>query len=63
MAQLSDDDILHKIVSGQVDARDGLLELIDRSEGSLTTAEGQLLDFKEKVHLNRADSVAELASG
>jgi hypothetical protein len=61
MAQLSDDTILQKIIHGEVKACDGLLELIDRSKGTLTAGEAQLLDFKEKFHPNRAEAVAELA--
>jgi len=61
MVQLSDKAILEKIIQGEVKARDGLLEIIDRSRGTLTALECQMLDFKEKVHLNRVEAIAELA--
>ncbi len=61
MAQVSDEAILEKVVHGKVDAQAGLLELVDRTKGAITAAEGQLLDFKEKVQLSRPESVGELA--
>jgi hypothetical protein len=61
MVQVSDEEILQKILRGEIGARDGLLELVDRSKGILLAGEGQFLDFKERLELTRTEGVAELA--
>lgn len=39
MAQLSDDEILHRIVHGDIDPADGVKNLIDRQSGRFTPPE------------------------
>ena len=61
MVQLSHDDILHRIVSGEVQVRDGIPALVDRRSGRFTVPEGELIDYKLNVWPGNPGSIAELA--
>lgn len=61
MAQLTDEEILQRIVHGDVDAGDGVAALINRQTGCFTSPEGQLIDYKQSVDFDDWDSVAELS--
>jgi hypothetical protein len=61
MAQLLDDDILQRIVSGETSTKDGLAALVDRSAGRMMPSEGDLLDYKRELHLGDPLALAELA--
>lgn len=61
MAQLSDEEILKRIVHGDIDAADGIAALINRQTGCFTTPEGQLIDYKLSTDFGDDTSVAELA--
>src|SRR5437016_622900 len=61
MAQLTDDEILHRVIHGDIDAAEGVTALIDRQSGCLTPPEGQLIDYKLLTDFGDMASVAELA--
>ena len=61
MAQISSIDIVGRIVSGDVGARDGILGLLDRDSGRFLMDEGQLLDYKRSMDVRQSSAVAELA--
>src|ERR1035441_1445699 len=61
MAQLLDIDILQRIFSGDVSTKDALAALVDRQTGRILTPEGELLDYKRELDLERSSAVAELA--
>jgi hypothetical protein len=61
MAQLADDEILRRIIHGDIDPVDGVANLIDRQSGCFTPQEGQLIDYKLSVDFDDMASVAELA--
>jgi hypothetical protein len=61
MAQLLDIDILQRIFSGDVSTKDALAALVDRQTGRILTPEGELLDYKRELNLERSNAVAELA--
>jgi len=61
MARLTDDEVIHRIIHGDVEATDGVPELIDRQTGCFTPPEGQLIDYKLSVDFGDVASIAELA--
>lgn len=61
MAQLSDDEILHRIVHGDVEPAEGIGALIDRQSGCFIPKEGHLIDYKLLVDFDDMASLAELA--
>jgi hypothetical protein len=60
MVQLGDDDILSRIVAGEVPPEDGIAALFDRRLGWFTAKEGRLLDYKQAIDVGSSSSVAEL---
>jgi Schlafen, AlbA_2 len=61
MVQLSGDEILHRIIHGDVEAADGVAALIDRQSGCLIPPEGHLIDYKLKADFDTTSSIAEIA--
>ncbi|MGB6483619.1 MAG: RNA-binding domain-containing protein [Candidatus Acidiferrales bacterium] len=61
MAQLGDQEILERIVRGDVLLRDGLVALLNRNLGHFAADEGQLLDYKRTINAGQQSSIAELA--
>lgn len=60
MVQLGDDDILNRLVAGEVLAKDGIAALYDHQSGRFSAKEGQLLDYKQTVATQNSSSVGEL---
>jgi hypothetical protein len=60
VVQLNDDDILYRLVAGEVATRDGVAALFDRGTGLFTAKEGQLLDYKREIDVENVSGVAEL---
>ncbi len=60
MAQIADLDILRKMLAGEVLLAAGIAALFDRHEKRFTVDEGQLLDYKLSVAVERDSSMAEL---
>src|SRR5579862_271281 len=61
LAQLTDDEILHRIIHGDIEAADGVAALINRQTGCLAPSEGPLIDYKLLVNFGDTASIAELA--
>lgn len=61
MAQLNDNEILERLIRGDVDPTEGVAALIDRHSGCFTPPEGQHIDYKLNVDFSDAASIAELA--
>jgi predicted HTH transcriptional regulator len=61
VVQLTDGDILRRLIAGDVSADGAVPALHDRQSGQFRPAEGQLLDYKEVIRLDEKASVAELA--
>ncbi|MGH9862968.1 MAG: AlbA family DNA-binding domain-containing protein, partial [Candidatus Acidiferrales bacterium] len=61
MAQLDPDELLTRTIHGDVEARTSVLSLIERKTGQVIVAEGQHIDFKERLDLDKDQSIAELA--
>jgi Putative DNA-binding domain len=60
LAQLTGDEILRKIVTGEVPLYDGILALVDRKTGFFGPNEGYHHDYKETLRID-PQSVGELA--
>ena len=61
MAQILGVDVLGRIVSGEVGAKDGIQALLNRDAGRFIADEGQLLDYKRSMNVSRSSAVGELA--
>lgn len=61
MAQLTDDEILHRIIHGDIEPGDGVAALINRETGCFAPDEGQHIDYKLGVDFTDEASIAELA--
>lgn len=61
MAQLTADEVLERILAGNIPASNGLLSLVNRDAGRLTVSERKYLDFKETIDPFRSQAIAELA--
>jgi hypothetical protein len=61
MAQIGDDDIIRRLLSDEVQLKDGIPALVDRMSGLFLPPEGPQLDYKQQVQLIGGTSVAEIA--
>lgn len=61
MAQLTDSEILERLVKGDVEPGEGVAALLDRKTGRFGLPEGQHIDYKASADFGDAASVAELA--
>jgi len=61
MAQLTDEEILHRIVHGDIEAAEGVAALVNRQTGCFGPPEGQLIDYKLRADFGDTASVGELA--
>jgi hypothetical protein len=61
VAQLSEGEILRRIVAEEINVKDGIPTFVDRTSGQFRLREGLYLDFKEQLRLETTASVAEIA--
>ncbi len=61
MVQLKDNEILRRLVAGDVLPAAAIAAIFDRKTSRFTAEEGQLLDYKLAVFIAQTNSVAELA--
>jgi predicted HTH transcriptional regulator len=61
LIQLLDDDILRRLVTGEVSHTKGISALHDRDTGRFRPGEGRLHDYKETIQVEQVASMAELA--
>jgi hypothetical protein len=61
VVQLSDDDILNRIISSEITLAKGIAALCDRDSGRFRPPEGQLHDYKEIIRVEQISSMAEIA--
>lgn len=61
MAQLSNEETVAKALSGGLEVARAIRGLVDRETGLIKIREGQLIDFKERIDMNSACSIQELA--
>lgn len=61
MVQIRDQEIVERIVRGDVFLRDGLAGLLDRKLGHFSADESHILDYKRAIAIGQRNSIAELA--
>lgn len=60
MAQISDIEVVKKVIAGEVPPAVGIATIVNRGEKRFTPDEGLLLDYKQSVVPDKENSVAEL---
>ncbi len=61
MAQLTDDDVIRRIISGEIPVKDGVPALLDRTTGEFSPPEGDVIDYKLRINMADQNSVGEIA--
>lgn len=61
MAQLTDNDVLLKVISRNLSDQTAIRSLVNRDTGRVGVEEGLLIDFKQGCDLNSSHSVQEIA--